>query len=233
MAIKSQELADFVTDFSSKIMPEVEREVVHASPQIQDLWILYTDDASNTSGSGLGLVLEVPIGEVIRQSVRYPDMTNNEAEYKAVIVGLRLALKYGDSKLPDDKKEAKKLRMQAARTTPKTSTREMPYSLVYGTDAIILVDVGDPSLRYSHESEPRNDESRRQELDEAEERRDMAYIRMVAQKQQAEHYDNKKAKVRPLKVRDYMLKAKTQASRDTREGKLRANWDGPYKVTPA
>ncbi|XP_019246562.1 PREDICTED: uncharacterized protein LOC109226223 [Nicotiana attenuata] len=76
-------------------MPEVQREAVNTSPLIQDLWILYTDGASNASGSGLGLMLEVPTGEVIRQSIRCPDMTNNEAEYEAVIAGLRLALKYG------------------------------------------------------------------------------------------------------------------------------------------
>ncbi|XP_070050217.1 uncharacterized protein [Nicotiana tomentosiformis] len=119
----------------------------------------------------------------------------------------------------------------AYRTTPKTSTGERRYSLVYGTDAVIPVEVGEPSLRYSHESGPRNNEIRRQELDEDEERRDMAYIRMIATKQQTERYYNKKAKVRPLKVGDYVLKAKKQASRDPREGKLGTNWDGPFKIT--
>ncbi|XP_070045999.1 uncharacterized protein [Nicotiana tomentosiformis] len=80
-------------------MPEVEKEVVHASHQTQDLWILYTDGASNGSGSGLGLVLEVPTGEVIRQYIRCMDMTNNEAEYEAVIAGLRLILKHGAKQL--------------------------------------------------------------------------------------------------------------------------------------
>ncbi|XP_070026488.1 uncharacterized protein [Nicotiana sylvestris] len=95
------------------------------------------------------------------------------------------------------------------RTRPKTSICETPYSLVYGTDAVIPVEVGEPSLRYSNESGPNNDESRIQDLDEVEERRDMAHIRMVAQKQQIERYYNKKAKVKPLKVGDYVLKAKT------------------------
>ncbi|XP_070036044.1 uncharacterized protein [Nicotiana tomentosiformis] len=119
----------------------------------------------------------------------------------------------------------------AYRTIPMMSTGETPYLLVYGTDAVIPVEVGEPSLIYSHKSGPRNDESRMHDLDEADERRDMAYIRMVAQKQQAEHYYNKKAKIKPLKVGDYVLKAKTQASRDPREGKLGTNWDGPYKIT--
>ncbi|XP_070055223.1 uncharacterized protein [Nicotiana tomentosiformis] len=114
---------------------------------------------------------------------------------------------------------------------PKTSTGETPYLLVYGTDAVIPAEVGEPSLRYSCEIRPQNDDSRMQELDEVEKRRDMAYVRMVAQKQQAERYYNKKAKIRPLKVGDYLLKAKTQASKYPREGKLGTNWDGPYKIT--
>nr|XP_016491249.1 PREDICTED: uncharacterized protein LOC107810927 [Nicotiana tabacum] len=77
-AIKSQVLADFVADFSAKIMPEVERETASTSVKIHDQWILYTDGSSNASGSGLGLTLE-------------------------------------DGVLLLDKKEAKKLRMQAAR----------------------------------------------------------------------------------------------------------------------
>ncbi|XP_075097812.1 uncharacterized protein LOC142175139 [Nicotiana tabacum] len=90
----------------------------------------------------------------------------------------------------------------AYRPTPKTSTGEKPYSLVYGTDAVIPVEIEEPSLRYSNESGPSNDESRLQDLDKVEERKDMAHIRMVAQKQQAERYYNKKAKVRPHKVGD-------------------------------
>ncbi|XP_070002756.1 uncharacterized protein [Nicotiana sylvestris] len=121
----------------------------------------------------------------------------------------------------------------AYRTTPKTSTGETPYSLVYATDAVIPVEVGEPSLRYSNESRPSNDKSRLPDLDEVEERRDMAHVRMEAQKQQAERYYNKKAKVRPLKVRDYVLKAKTQVAKDLDEGKLGTNWDGPYKITAA
>nr|XP_009780783.1 PREDICTED: uncharacterized protein LOC104229782 [Nicotiana sylvestris] len=62
----------------------------------------------------------------------------------------------------------------------KVEAGETPYSLVYETDAVIPVEVGEPSLRYSNESSPSNDESRLQDLDEVEELRDMAYVRMVA-----------------------------------------------------
>ncbi|XP_070004344.1 uncharacterized protein [Nicotiana sylvestris] len=109
---------------------------------------------------------------------------------------------------------------------PKTSTSEASYSLVYETDAVIPVEVGEPSLRLSNES-------RLQDLDEVEERRDMAHVRMVAQKQQAERYYNKKVKVRSLKLGDYVLKAKAQIAKDPNKGKLGTNWDGPYKIMSA
>ncbi|XP_019260180.1 PREDICTED: uncharacterized protein LOC109238211 [Nicotiana attenuata] len=87
-AIMSQVLANFAADYSEKLMSEVERETAISSTKVHDQWVLYTDDASNASGSGLGLVLEVPAGEMVAQSIRCPDMTNNEAEYEAVIAGL-------------------------------------------------------------------------------------------------------------------------------------------------
>ncbi|XP_009773700.2 uncharacterized protein LOC107806691 [Nicotiana tabacum] len=61
----------------------------------------------------------------------------------------------------------------AYRTMPKTNIGKMPYSLVYRTDAVIPVKVGKPSLRYSNESGPSNDESRIQDLDEVEEWREI------------------------------------------------------------
>ncbi|XP_019228833.1 PREDICTED: uncharacterized protein LOC109209921 [Nicotiana attenuata] len=56
-----------------------------------------SDGASNACASGLGLVLEVPTGQVVHQSIRCPDMTNTEAEYEAVIAGFRL--EYGMRRL--------------------------------------------------------------------------------------------------------------------------------------
>lgn len=72
--------------------------------------------------------------------------------------------------------------MWAYKTAPKSSTGETLHSLVYGIDAVIPVEVGEPSLRYSHTSGTENDINRLQDLDEAKERREMAHIRMVAQK---------------------------------------------------
>nr|XP_016463124.1 PREDICTED: endogenous retrovirus group K member 25 Pol protein-like [Nicotiana tabacum] len=59
----------------------------------------------------------------------------------------------------------------------------------------LLPEVGELNMRYSNESGPSNDESRLQDLDEVKERRDIAHIRMIAQKQEAKRYYNKKSKV--------------------------------------
>ena len=52
-------------------------------------WELYTDGASNSRGSGLGLVLKSPQGDTIVQAICCEfSATNNEAEYEALISGL-------------------------------------------------------------------------------------------------------------------------------------------------
>ncbi|XP_070050080.1 uncharacterized protein [Nicotiana tomentosiformis] len=80
-------------------MPEAENKVIQASLQTQDLWVLHTDGASNACRSGIGLVPEVPTGEIILQSIKFPNMTNNEAECEAIVAGLRQPLKYGAKRL--------------------------------------------------------------------------------------------------------------------------------------
>ncbi|KAF8113529.1 hypothetical protein N665_0049s0044 [Sinapis alba] len=55
-------------------------------------WILHVDGASSNKGSGIGVHLQSPTGELIEQSFRLGfAASNNEAEYEALITGLRLA----------------------------------------------------------------------------------------------------------------------------------------------
>ncbi|XP_074299439.1 uncharacterized protein LOC141630541 [Silene latifolia] len=57
------------------------------------MWELNVDGASNVKGVGVGLVLKSPQGDLLVQAVRCEfKATNNEAEYKALILGLQLAL---------------------------------------------------------------------------------------------------------------------------------------------
>lgn len=90
-AIKSQILAEFVADFTSTLVPEVEKELLLKSGISSRVWTLFTDRASNVKGSGLGIILKPPTGSTIRQSIKTIRLTNNEAEYEAMIPCLELA----------------------------------------------------------------------------------------------------------------------------------------------
>ncbi|XP_070028763.1 uncharacterized protein [Nicotiana sylvestris] len=118
----------------------------------------------------------------------------------------------------------------AYRTTAKISTGETPFSLVYGAKALILVEIGEPSTRYTQATEESNEEEMRVKLDLLEERRETALIRMAAQKQVMERYYNQKAHLRYFKIGDFLLKKVFQSTRAANAGKLSATWEGPYKI---
>ena len=93
MALKSQVLANFVTDFTPNENLQAEKELI-ALMEIasNEKWSLSIDGSSNIKGSGLGLVLKSPNGDIVEQSIHCEfRATNNEAEYKALIAGLDLA----------------------------------------------------------------------------------------------------------------------------------------------
>ncbi|XP_075095339.1 uncharacterized protein LOC142173615 [Nicotiana tabacum] len=118
----------------------------------------------------------------------------------------------------------------AYRTTAKTATGETPFSLVYGSEALIPVEIGEPSTRFTLATEESNDEELRTNLDLLEQRREASLIRMEAQKQIIERYYNRKAHLRYFKIGDFIRKKVFQSTKTTGAGKLNPNWEGPYKV---
>ncbi|GJT89554.1 reverse transcriptase domain-containing protein [Tanacetum coccineum] len=93
-AVKGQVLADFLSD-----APDGEREDEYfrrpeVSPGIDDTeaWTLYTDGAASSKGSGAGFVLTGTSGVEYAYALRLTfASTNNEAEYEALLAGLRIA----------------------------------------------------------------------------------------------------------------------------------------------
>ncbi|GKA11729.1 reverse transcriptase domain-containing protein [Tanacetum coccineum] len=86
-------LADFIVgkpnvDSQTSLMEEEEK--------LPEPWILFTDGSSCTDGSGAGLILTNPEGMEFTYALRFRfDATNNEAEYEALIAGLRIAEQMG------------------------------------------------------------------------------------------------------------------------------------------
>ncbi|XP_059290704.1 uncharacterized protein LOC132044232 [Lycium ferocissimum] len=62
------------------------------------------------------------------------------------------------------------------------SDGEPPFSLVYGAEALIPIDVGESSLRFQHATEASNHEAMTTGLNLADEKRKAVYVRLAAQK---------------------------------------------------
>lgn len=54
------------------------------------VWTLFTNDASNVKGFGLGIVLTTPSGEILRQAIQTIPLTNYKVEYESMISLLEL-----------------------------------------------------------------------------------------------------------------------------------------------
>ncbi|GJV46274.1 reverse transcriptase domain-containing protein [Tanacetum coccineum] len=78
----------------------------------------------------------------------------------------------------------------AHRTTPKTSNEDIPFSLAYGTEAVIPTEIGIPTRRTIQEYDKENEEALRLNLNLLEERREIAIIREARRKKQVEKYYN-------------------------------------------
>jgi len=65
-----------------------------------DWWNLYVDDASNMKESGVGIILEGLDNVTLEQALKLNfKVSNNQVEYEALIVGLKLANEVGAKKL--------------------------------------------------------------------------------------------------------------------------------------
>ncbi|XP_022025084.1 uncharacterized protein LOC110925436 [Helianthus annuus] len=117
----------------------------------------------------------------------------------------------------------------AHRTMPKTSNGETPFSLVYGSEAVIPAEIGLPSPRMLSMNLINNDEERRIDLDLLEERREMAAINEAKYKSKLEKYYNSRVRICTFNPGDYVLRD-NEASNAEKPGKLAPKWEGPYIV---
>ena len=118
----------------------------------------------------------------------------------------------------------------AHHTTPKEATGETPFSLVFGTKAIITTKVGLPSYRVENYSKQENDIALLENLDFLKEKRDQASICLETQKNLVAKYYNSRVQPSSILPGDLVLRKVFQ---NTQEPSVRAfgpNWEGPCKV---
>ncbi|XP_052300414.1 uncharacterized protein LOC127903754 [Citrus sinensis] len=118
----------------------------------------------------------------------------------------------------------------AYRTTHKTATGETPFALAFGHEAVVPAEVGTTTHRTDHFNEQENDEQICLNLDLLMERREQAAERSVTYQQRVARYYNQKVNIRQFRVGDWVLRRVNQSTKDSTQGVLGPNWEGPYRV---
>jgi ribonuclease HI len=91
-AIKSQALVHFMVEWRENQLPTPTMRPEH--------WVMYFDGSLNLEGAGVGVLLISPTGEQLKYVLQiFWKVSNNEAEYEALLHGLRLAASLGIKRL--------------------------------------------------------------------------------------------------------------------------------------
>ena len=91
-AIKSQALVDFLAEWWENQIP--------APQNIPEHWVMYFDGSLKIDGGGAGVLFISPKGEQLKYVFQILfKVSNNEAEYEALLHGLRLAVSLGIKRL--------------------------------------------------------------------------------------------------------------------------------------
>ena len=120
----------------------------------------------------------------------------------------------------------------AYRTSFRSSTRSTPYSLVYGMEAVLPVEIEMGSLRVALEhqiSETEWVQSRYDQLNLLDERRLRAANHVQAYQRKMTRAFRKRVRPRKFQKGDLVLKVLRGLINDPR-GKFRPNWSGPYVI---
>nr|GEX55060.1 hypothetical protein [Tanacetum cinerariifolium] len=313
-------LADFLAEVLDESPPAA--SVVETQQEQQ---ALFMDGSSCVDRSGAGLILTSPVGTEFIYALRFQfAASNNEAEYEALIAGLRITTQMGVQNVHEGGKKAPhqgpsvriigggslqavipyavvKMQAKALATITdsqvkkfvwdnivyhfglpgeivsdndkqfndnpfkdclgkgikarlgegnkncveelphvlwahcamiKSSHGDTPFSLTYGTEAVILAEIGMPTYRTAAVDIVYNDEELRLNLDLLEERREHAAIREAKAKLKMTKYYNVMVRGVTFTPSDFVYRS-NDASQAVDGGKLGPKWEGPYEVTEA
>jgi transposase InsO family protein len=189
---------------------------------------IITDNGSNLNNKMMDrLCSQFKISH--HNSVPYRPQMNGAVEaanknIKKIIQKMTVTYKDWHEKLP--------YALFAYRITARVSTGATPYSLVYGTEAVIPIEVEIPSLRVLMETQQDEAEwvkTRYDQLNLIEEKRLAALCHSQAYQQRISRSFDKKVKDRQIQEGDLVVKQINPVVSDPR-GKWSPNYEGPYVV---
>ncbi|GJU79448.1 reverse transcriptase domain-containing protein [Tanacetum coccineum] len=120
----------------------------------------------------------------------------------------------------------------AHRKMIKSSNGETSFSLTYGTEAVIPVEIGMPTLRTTEVDIIKNNEDLGINLDLLEEKREQAAIQEARSKAKMEKYYNAKVRSTSFRLGDFVYRNNEESQAED-GGKLEPKWEGLYEVTKA
>ncbi|KAL0375600.1 UNVERIFIED_CONTAM: hypothetical protein Scaly_0677600 [Sesamum calycinum] len=87
MIIKAQALVDFISEMAGISLEDVSKI---------KKWLLHVDGSSTIQGSVAGIVITSTQGEDLEFAIKFGfKASNNEAKYKALVIGMKMAHKVG------------------------------------------------------------------------------------------------------------------------------------------
>ncbi|XP_024016289.1 uncharacterized protein LOC112089766 [Eutrema salsugineum] len=160
---------------------------------------------------------------------RYPQGNGQaEATNKTILDGIKKRLEAKKGTWVDELDGV----LWSHRTTPRRSTGQSPFSLAYGLEALCPAEVSIPTLRYSvlPENPDLNDQMVLNNLDNLEEQRCLALLRIQNYQKLAARYYNKKVRGQHFDEGDLVLRKVFHNTEELNAGKLGTNWEGPYQI---
>ena len=118
----------------------------------------------------------------------------------------------------------------AYRIIARPYTRETPFKLVFGTEAVIPVEVNLSNLRREPFNKEANEESHRLDLDFLDKvRKDSLQIKTKYKKKLTKYHDQK-VKLRRFNPGELVLRKVIEVTKVPTQGKLNLTWEGLYKI---
>ncbi|KAL0445843.1 UNVERIFIED_CONTAM: hypothetical protein Slati_1712200 [Sesamum latifolium] len=94
LVITARKLRPYFLSYLVRVRTNTSLKQVLAHDQVSEErhWLLYVDGSSTTQGSGAGVVITSPQGEDMEFAIKFDfKASNNEAEYEALVLGMRMA----------------------------------------------------------------------------------------------------------------------------------------------
>nr|GEX63003.1 reverse transcriptase domain-containing protein [Tanacetum cinerariifolium] len=252
--VKGQILADFIVERPKDDPLDMPME---AEEELPNSWTLFTDGSSCVDGSGAGLVLTNPKGAEFTYALRFRfDVTNNEAEYEALIAGLRIAEQMGvknlqanvDSRLvanqvprSENKKVdalSKTASTSFAHLTKQVLVEELKENFINEAEVLaVMEEEGDtwitPIYNYLNEETLPAEKENARAIRRKSGRKKRASSNPRSKEQgKMEKYCNSKVRNTSFKPGDLVYRS-NEASHAKESRKLSPKWQGPYEVMKA